>query len=94
MNRLWARLDRSGRVLLPAEFRKVLGLRPGDELIVELGEGELRVLGLSEAVRRLQRFVKERVRVDGLLSERLIAERRAEAKKEERDASRPRRDSR
>lgn len=36
-------LKAKGRVTLPAEIRKALALEPGDRLLLELGEGEVRL---------------------------------------------------
>ena len=35
------RIDQLGRVVVPAEFRKMLGIRPGDLLDMRAGEGQL-----------------------------------------------------
>jgi len=36
-------LDRSGRMVLPKEFRSRLHLQPGDQLIAEMGVDEIRL---------------------------------------------------
>src|SRR4028119_794438 len=65
-----------GKLVIPATFRREMGIAPGDTVIVELDEGELRARSLPSAIRRVQ----ERMRAlnpDGrLLSEELIAARR------------------
>lgn len=68
-----------GKLVIPAAFRREMGIAPGDTVIVELDEGELRVRSLSSTIRRVQARMRE-LNPDGrLLSEELIADRRAEA---------------
>ncbi|MRX52023.1 AbrB/MazE/SpoVT family DNA-binding domain-containing protein [Paracoccus sp. S-4012] len=71
-----------GKLVIPAAFRRAMGIAPGDTVIVELDEGELRVRSLSSAIRRVQERMRE-LNPDGrILSEELIADRRAEAARE------------
>lgn len=74
-------LEKSGRVLIPAAFRKSLGLAPGDELILSLDD-ELHLLTPEQAVKRSQRIVRNYVKQGRSLSDELISERRELAKKE------------
>lgn len=48
-----ARLDEKGRLVLPAEYRRRLGLRPGDEVAITEAEGVLRVETRNAAARSL-----------------------------------------
>lgn len=71
-----------GRLVLPASLRKDLGLRAGERLVLIVEpSGEMRLLSLRRQVDKclgmFARLAPERV-----LSEELIAERRAEAKRE------------
>ena len=71
-----------GKLVIPAAFRREMGIAPGDTVVVELDEGELRVRSLSSAIRQVQTRMRE-LNPDGrLLSEELIADRRAEAARE------------
>jgi AbrB family looped-hinge helix DNA binding protein len=71
-----------GRLVIPSEIRREMGLAPGDLLMVHV-ENQRLVLEKEEAVfRRLrQRFVHIPQGVS--LSEELIAERRAASRKED-----------
>ena len=68
-----------GRIIVPAAFREQLGLSKGDTVFMEFGDGELRVRPARSALRRLQAKLRNSASDDGLASEELIAERRAEA---------------
>ena len=38
------KVDKNGRVFIPAEYRRELGLKPGDRVVVELCDEELRIV--------------------------------------------------
>lgn len=76
------RVDRHGRVVIPVEYRRALGLREGDEVMVQLDDGALRIITRSEAIRRAQDLVTRRTGGTRSLVGELTAERRAEAARE------------
>ncbi|MCC2662424.1 MAG: Transcriptional regulator, AbrB family [Geminicoccaceae bacterium] len=76
------RLGENGRIVIPAEFRKLLGLKIGDPLVVRLDEDGLRIESRRAAVRAAQRMARERVPEGELLTERLFNMRRAETRDE------------
>src|ERR1035441_1422837 len=54
LRRGWiARLDEKGRLVLPAEYRRRLGLKPGDEVAITEEEGGLRIETRKAAARSL-----------------------------------------
>lgn len=71
-----------GRVVIPAEFRRRLGIHEGDEVILRLDDGEVRILTPKEAIQRAQAIVGQYVAGDRSLADELIAERRREAEGE------------
>ncbi len=71
-----------GRLVIPARHRRVLGLKTGDEVLLRVVEGELRILSQAEAVKRAQAMVKRHVKRGRSLVNELLKERRAEAKRE------------
>jgi AbrB family looped-hinge helix DNA binding protein len=74
-----SRIDSGGRVVLPAAFRRRLGLEPGDAIVMELRGDEVRLRSSSLALRRLQDRLASRERTGGtLVSEELLADRRSE----------------
>ncbi|MBW4093823.1 MAG: AbrB/MazE/SpoVT family DNA-binding domain-containing protein [Proteobacteria bacterium] len=74
-----ARLAEGGRLVIPAEFRRELALRPGESLVLDIRDGELRVRSLRRAVERAQALVRPYVPAGASLSEELIDQRRADA---------------
>ena len=80
--KLRARLGKGGRLVIPAEARKRLNLREGDQLVLEVVDGELRLYSVMEAIRRAQAIVAKYAKPGGSVVDELIAERRAEAARE------------
>jgi AbrB family looped-hinge helix DNA binding protein len=76
------KMSEGGRVVVPAEIRKALGLEEGGVVLWELKEGEARLTTRRERLRRAQAQVREYVPAGVSLSDELIAERRAEAERE------------
>ena len=78
-----AKINQQGRIVIPAECRVAAGIRPGDELLIEaIGEGELRLRTREQAIKAAQAIVARRVPKERDLVAELIAERRAETKRE------------
>jgi AbrB family looped-hinge helix DNA binding protein len=73
------RLGSDGRIVLPAVVRRALGLRPGDQLIVDVEGQEIRLVTVAEAARRAQELVRRYVDPGESLVESLVAERRRES---------------
>jgi AbrB family looped-hinge helix DNA binding protein len=49
----------SGRISLPAEFRRALGLERGGNVIVELDGGDIRIRTVREAVAQAQAMSRQ-----------------------------------
>ncbi len=82
MNWVRTSIGEGGRLVIPAELRKALGLKPGEVVMIGLMDGELRLLTLREAIRRDQEWVRTFVPPGRSLVDELIAERRKEAERE------------
>lgn len=82
MSRVVTKIGEGGRVVIPSEFRKALGVETGDQVVLVLEEGTVRLLTPKEAIRRAQALVRQYVPEGRSLSDELIAERRREAQRE------------
>lgn len=71
-----------GKLVIPASFRRELGLRVGDTVVMELENGELRVRSLDAAIADMQTLVRGFVPDGVSLVDELIEDRRAEAERE------------
>jgi AbrB family looped-hinge helix DNA binding protein len=76
------RVNENGRVVIPASFRKALGINVGDEVVLRIEDDELRITTLKRRVERAQRLVRQHVKPDTSLVDELIAERREAARNE------------
>jgi AbrB family looped-hinge helix DNA binding protein len=76
------KVNENGRVVIPASFRKALGINAGDEVILSVEDDELRITTLKRRLERAQRHVRKYVKPGTSLVDELIAERRREARNE------------
>ncbi|MBV8208080.1 MAG: AbrB/MazE/SpoVT family DNA-binding domain-containing protein [Acidobacteria bacterium] len=76
------RVNQNGRVVIPARFRKALGIENGDEVLLRLEHDELRITTLKRRIERAQRLVRKHLKQGASLSGELIAERREAARHE------------
>ena len=77
-----AKIDPAGRVVIPAALRKEMGLKAGDEVLIRLEDGEVRVISRDAALTRAQRRVAKYVRDDRSWTDEMIDERRRWAAEE------------
>ena len=82
MNSIMTRIGEGGRVVVPARYRKVLGLEPGDDVILVLEDGEVRITTLPSVIQRAQEIVRRCNPEGRSLVDELIRERRDEAARE------------
>lgn len=76
------RITEGGRIVIPAEFRRALGLNVGDEVLMQVEDGELRLFTLEQGIKRAQETYRKYVPADRDLVDELIRERHAEAERE------------
>ncbi len=73
------KLSEGGRIVIPAEYRRALGLQSGDEILMTLEADGLRLFTRRQAIKRVQEMVRGTLQPGRSLVDELIAERRAEA---------------
>jgi AbrB family looped-hinge helix DNA binding protein len=83
MSRMTTTLDEQGRLQLPLEIRRSLGLEAGDQVVLELDERAAHLLLSREgAIKRAQALVRKYVPEGRSLSEELLEDRRKESRLE------------
>ncbi len=83
MNGVRARVSEPGRISLPAEFRKAVGLERGGDVVVELEGREIRIRTLDEVVAHAQALTHRALRgKPDATVDTFLAERRREAEGE------------
>ena len=76
---LKTKIGPGGRIVVPARYRKSMGVEVGDEIVLILdGEG-VRVMTPRQAVKRAQELVRKYIPGGTSLADELIEERRKES---------------
>ncbi len=76
-----------GRVTIPAQVRRAAGIEPGVPLLVYVEDGRVVIETREQLLARIRRDVADSWVGHGSVVDELIADRRAEAKREETDES-------
>ncbi|MGA2248991.1 AbrB/MazE/SpoVT family DNA-binding domain-containing protein [Terracidiphilus sp.] len=82
------RISSNGRIVIPASMRELLGVKPGDTVLMDVEDGVLKIESYTTRVARIQEELAHLRRPGVLASDELIAERRAEARREEEEFER------
>ena len=82
MGRVMTKLGEGGRLVIPVEYRRELGVETGDELVLLLEYHSIRVLTPHEAIRRAQAIIRSYIPEGSRLSDELIEDRRRDAERE------------
>jgi AbrB family looped-hinge helix DNA binding protein len=59
------RLSEDGRVVIPTSFREALGINVGDEVILRIEDGEMRITTLKLRLERAQKRIRRYVNLAG-----------------------------
>jgi AbrB family looped-hinge helix DNA binding protein len=77
------RVEKSGRVLIPAAIRRRLGLKEGEsELLWDIDETPIAVTTRAQALKRIQQWASHFIEPGRLVSDELTAERHRQAEEE------------
>ncbi len=76
------RVNENGRVVIPAAFRKALGIEAGDEVVLSIQDDELRITTQQRRIQRARRRARQYVKPGMSLVDELLADRREAAKNE------------
>jgi len=79
------KIDNAGRIVIPAEMRAAMMIKPGDGVTAQVVEGELRIISAGVALERVRAFGRKwKAENPGVSAvDELIAERREEARRED-----------
>lgn len=76
------RVSPNGRVVIPASFRKAMGIKAGDEVVLRLEDDELRITTQERRIQRAQSRAQRYLKPGVSLVKELLSERREAAKRE------------
>jgi AbrB family looped-hinge helix DNA binding protein len=77
-----ATINAQGRILIPADIRRKMDLKPGETVVMDFEDGVLKIESHRSRIRRIQEEFKKYAKPGTLASDELIAERREEARRE------------
>ncbi|MFZ0306049.1 MAG: AbrB/MazE/SpoVT family DNA-binding domain-containing protein [Terracidiphilus sp.] len=72
-----------GRIVIPAEMREALGIKPGDSVDISVKDYEVRISTREARLKQAQERIRKLIPPGVSLADELIAERREEAKREQ-----------
>jgi AbrB family looped-hinge helix DNA binding protein len=76
------KVSASGRLNLPSEVRKALGLKGPGHVILAMEDGSMTIRTMAQALDKLRALARPYAPKDHLASDELLAERREEARRE------------
>lgn len=82
MQFLTSKVDSLGRILLPAKLRRRLSIQPGSRIILTFDDRKIEIKTPEQVLKDAQDHVCKLVPRTVSLADELIAERRAEARRE------------
>jgi AbrB family looped-hinge helix DNA binding protein len=82
METLTAKVEKSGRILIPSSVRKQLKMEAGSEVILRVSKTGLQVETRDQALHRIQQELRKYIPEGRMLSEELLSERREESARE------------
>ncbi len=77
-----AKLNGNGRIVIPAEIRLKMGIKPGDMLFLTVEADVLKIESQRSRIRHVQESLRRLIPSGRILSDELIADRREEARQE------------
>lgn len=75
-------ISRSGRIIVPVKLRRALDIQDGDEIVMRLENGSIRLIPLRQAIALAQKTVQRYVPKGASLVDALIQARREETGRE------------
>lgn len=76
-------IGKSGRLVIPAQYRKALGLNEGEGVMISLKDGHIEISPIEQSIAKAQQKVKKYLKADTDLVDMLFKERKEEAEKEQ-----------
>jgi AbrB family looped-hinge helix DNA binding protein len=83
MRSVTVKVSETGRLNLPADIRRTLGLKGPAHVVLTVEDGEVRMRTMAQTLQRIRDLARPFAPKRGLASEHLIAERREEARRED-----------
>ena len=76
-------IGKSGRLVIPVQFRRALGLTEGEGVMISIKNGHIEISLIDESIKKAQKKVKKYLRSDSDLVEMLFNDRKEEIANEQ-----------
>lgn len=77
-----SKIQDGGRLVVPADIRRELGLQTGTDVVLEVVDGSLQVRTMAQVIKQVQDYARQFKREGESVVDEFIAEKRAEAARE------------
>ena len=77
-----ATIGKSGRLVIPAQYRKALGLTEGEGVMISLKNGHIEISPIEESIKRAQKKIRKYLQPETDLVEILFDERKEDVANE------------
>lgn len=75
-------IGKSGRLVIPVQYRKALGLNEGEGVMISLKDGHIEISPIEESIKKAQEKVRKYLKPDTDLVDMLLKERKEESSQE------------
>jgi AbrB family looped-hinge helix DNA binding protein len=75
-------MNNNGRIVIPAQIRRQLGLQPGDTVLLSVEGDVLKVEAHRNRIRKVQESMRQFIQPGRSLAKELVADRREDAQQE------------
>jgi len=75
-------IGKSGRLVIPVQYRKALGLTEGEGVMISLKNGHIEISLLDKSIKNVQKKVRKYLQPDSDLVEMLLNDRKKEIENE------------
>jgi AbrB family looped-hinge helix DNA binding protein len=76
-------IGKSGRLVIPVQYRRALGLTEGDGVMISLKNNHIEISLIDESIKKAQKIVSKYLQSDSDLVEMLINERKEDVQNEQ-----------
>ncbi len=85
MGTMGTKVQDGGRLVVPVELRRELGLQTGTDIVMDVVDGALRIRTMRQVIKDAQAVIRRYIPEGVSLADELIADRRLEALREEQE---------
>lgn len=78
MEKMTTSMDQHGRMLVPAEIRHMLNIKPGDKVNLEISDHEVKIIGADQVIDEMYSIFTKNKNIDNSAVDDFINQKREE----------------